>query len=443
MELSIQNATVVTMNPSREVLEGAEVLIEGDRIVKVGHPTRGGKKGLKRTIDARGKVVLPGLIHGHLHACQTLCRNRADGLELLDWLRERIWPYEAAHDPASMRASADLTFLELIRSGATAALDMGTVRHYGAVFESARDCGIRLTGGKAMMDTGQGVPAGLRESTDESLAQSLKLLEQWHGAEHGRLRYAFAPRFVLSCTERLLRDVVEYSARTGARIHTHASENATECDVVREKTGADNVSYFQMLGLLGTQTTLAHCVWLTAQEQRQLADTHTSVCHCPSANLKLASGFAKVPDLLRDGVNVALGADGAPCNNNLDIFIEMRLAALIHKPRSGPATMSARQVLEMATLNGARALGLQDEIGSIEPGKKADLIIVDPDGAHSTPGGSDVISQLVYSARSTDVRDVIVDGRVLMRDRELLTIDEAKVLAAAREHGDRLAAAIA
>jgi cytosine/adenosine deaminase-related metal-dependent hydrolase len=442
MELSIQNATVVTMNAAREVLHGAEVLIEGDRIVKVGAPTRGGRRGVKRVIDASGAIVLPGLIHAHLHACQTLCRNRADGLELLDWLRERIWPFEAAHDAESMRASADVTFLELIRSGATAALDMGTVRHYGAVFESARDCGIRLTGGKAMMDTGQGVPAGLRETTDESLAASLRLLERWHGAEAGRLRYAFAPRFVLSCTERLLREVVSHAEQTGARIHTHASENPTECDVVREKTGADNVTYFHGLGLLGTRTTLAHCVWLTAQEQRQLAETRTNVCHCPSANLKLASGFAKVPDLLRDGINVGLGADGAPCNNNLDIFTEMRLASLIHKPRSGPAMMSAQQVLEMATVNGARALGLEDELGSLEPGKKADLIVVRPDGAHATPAGNDVVSTLVYSARSTDVRDVIVDGRVLMRERELLTMDEASVLRAASEHGDRLAAAI-
>jgi 5-methylthioadenosine/S-adenosylhomocysteine deaminase len=442
MELAIQNATVVTMNASREVLEDAEVLIEGDRIVKAGPASRGGKKFFRKTIDARGRVVLPGLIHAHLHACQTLCRNRADGLELLDWLRERIWPYESAHDQASMRASADLTFLELIRSGATAALDMGTVRHYDAVFESARDCGIRLTGGKAMMDTGQGVPAGLRETTEESMRESLRLIDRWHGTEGGRLRYAFAPRFVLSCTERLLREVVAEAARRDVRIHTHASENATECDVVREKTGFDNVSWFNELGLLGTTTTLAHCVWLTSEEQRQLAETATSICHCPSANLKLASGFAKVPELLREGVNVALGADGAPCNNNLDIFTEMRLAALIHKPRSGPATMSAMQVLEMATLNGARALGLEAELGAIEPGKKADVIIVDPDGAHATPGGADVVSALVYSARASDVCDVIVDGRVLMRNRELLTMDEAKVLCAAREHGDRLAAAI-
>lgn len=443
MELVIQNALVITMNASRDVLHDAEVVIEGDRIVKVGPASRGGKRHFRKVIDARGRLVLPGLIHGHLHACQTLCRNRADGFELLDWLRERIWPFEAAHDVESMRASADLTFLEMIKSGATAALDMGTTRHYDAVFESARDCGIRLTGGKAMMDSGQGVPAGLRESTEDSMKESLRLLEHWHGQENGRLNYAFAPRFVLSCTEGLLRDVAARSKQTGARIHTHASENPTECDVVRGKTGMDNVSYFHHLGLLGKATTLAHCVWLTAAEQRLLLETKTSVCHCPSSNLKLASGYAKVPELLKDGVNVALGADGAPCTNNLDIFVEMRLAALIHKPRYGPTSMSAQSVLEMATLGGARAMGLEAEVGSIAPGMRADLITVELQGAHATPNGDDPVAALVYSGRSEDVRDVLVDGRVLMRERELQTLDEAAVLDAARRHGDRLARAIA
>lgn len=443
MELVIQNAIVITMNASRDVLHGAEVVVEDDRIVKVGAPTRGGKRGFRKVIDAHGRLLLPGLIHGHLHACQTLCRNRADGYELLDWLRERIWPFEAAHDAQSMRASADLTFLELIKSGATAALDMGTTRHYDSVFESARDCGIRLTGGKAMMDSGQGVPAALRESTESSLEESMRLLERWHGQENDRLRYAFAPRFVLSCTEGLLKEVAARSKETGARIHTHASENPTECDVVRSKTGMDNVSYFHHLGLLGEATTLAHCVWLTAQEQRLLRETQTRVCHCPSSNLKLASGYAKIPELLADGISIGLGADGAPCANNLDIFTEMRLAALIHKPRSGPTAMSGMQVLELATLGGARALGLEAEIGSIEPGKRADLITVELGGAHATPNGDDPVSTLVYAGRSGDVRDVLVDGRVLMRERELLTLDEDAVLDAARQHGDRLAQVLA
>lgn len=440
MDLVIGNATVITMNASREVLRDAEVVIQGNRIARVGPARKGRKSGVRRFIDARGQVVLPGLIHSHLHACQTLCRNHADGLELLDWLRERIWPFEAAHDAQSLRASADVTFLECIRSGATSVLDMGTVRHYDSVFESARDSGIRLVGGKCMMDAGQGVPVGLRETTEGSLADSLRLIDTWHGQENGRLRYALAPRFVLSCTEELLKKVAVMAKERGVRIHTHASENATECDVVRQKTGMDNVAYFNHLGMLGTQTTLAHCVWLTAEEQKILRETQTRVAHCPSANFKLASGTAKVPELLKQGITVGLGADGAPCNNNLDIFVELRLAALIHLPRTGPTSLSAMQALELATLNGAKALGLEDEIGVLKEGAKADVITVDLSSVHSTPRSDDPVATLVYSAQSRDVRDVVVDGQVLMRDRRLMTMDEAAILEAGRSNSARLLA---
>ncbi len=440
MDLVITNATVVTMNASREVLRDAEIVIQDNRLAKVGPISRTAKRGVRRVIDVKGRVVIPGLIHGHLHACQTLCRNHADGLELLEWLRERIWPFEASHSAESMRASADLTFYELIRSGATAALDMGSVNHYGSVFESAKQSGLRLVGGKCMMDAGQGVPARLRESTAGSIAHSLELLEQWHGAENDRLRYAFAPRFVLSCTEALLREVGMLATSKGVRIHTHASENPTECDVVREKTGFDNVVYFGNVGLLGPHTTLAHCVWLTAEEQKLIRETKTCLCHCPSANLKLASGVAKVPELLEQNITIALGADGAACNNNLDAWVEMRLAALLHKPRTGPTSMSAMTVLEMATLNGARALGQENDIGSLEPGKKADLAVVDLSDARSTPNANDVVSTLVYSGQSSAVRDVFIDGRQVMRNREVLTLREADVLAAAKTHASRMLA---
>lgn len=440
MDLVIGNATVITMNESRQVLRDAEVVMRDDRIIKVGPPKRGMGGSPRRFIDAKGQVVLPGLIHSHLHACQTLCRNNADGLELLDWLRDRIWPFEASHDAQSLRASADVTFLECIRSGATSVLDMGTVRHYDSVFESARDAGIRLVGGKCMMDAGQGVPAGLRETTEGSLAESIRLIEKWHGQENGRLRYALAPRFVLSCTEKLLREVQSIASSRGVRIHTHASENPTECDVVREKTGMDNVSYFHHLGMLGPHTTLAHCVWLTAEEQRLLRETQTRVAHCPSANFKLASGTAKVPELLKQGITIGLGADGAPCNNNLDIFVELRLAALIHLPRTGPTSLPAMQVLELATLNGAKALGLEGEIGVLKEGAKADVIRVDLSTAHATPNSNDPVATLVYSGQSQDVRDVIVDGQVLMRDRRLRTLDEVAIRRSAQAHSERLVA---
>ncbi|KFA93605.1 5'-deoxyadenosine deaminase [Archangium violaceum] len=441
MDLLLTNGTVVTMNREREVLAEADVLIQDGRIARVGRNIRTRGAGL-RVLDVSGKVVLPGLIHGHLHACQTLFRNRADGLELLDWLRERIWPFEAAHDADSMRASADLTFAELIRSGATAALDMGSVRHYDAVFESARDCGFRLTGGKAMMDAPD-VPGGLHESTEASLAESLALLERWHGTHGDRLRYAFAPRFVLSCTEKLMREVGRLAREKGVRIHTHASENRSEVQAVRDLTGRDNVAWFHELGLTGPHVTLAHCVWLSEAEQKVLRDTRTVVCHCPGSNLKLASGFAPVPELLDAGVTVCLGADGAPCNNNLDMFMEMRLAALLHKPRVGPRSMPPERVLEMATLGGARAIGMEAELGSLEEGKRADITVVDLSGLHATPADPrDVLSPLVYAARSTDVVHVLIDGKPVLKDRALLTLDAASVASNARQHSARVTARV-
>ena len=428
------------MNSRRDVLRGSDVLVHDGKIQAVGKVSRG--RNALRVLDAQGCAVIPGLIHGHLHACQTLFRNQAEGLALLDWLKRRIWPLEAAHTFASMRASADLTFAELIRSGATAALDMGSVHHYDAVFESARDCGFRLTGGKAMMDVGKGVPRGLRENRRDSISESLRLLKTWHGAEKGRLRYAFAPRFALSCSKALLKEVSRLALEFGVGIHTHASENPTECTVVRQEVGLDNVDYFHRLGLSGPHVTLAHCVWLTPKEQRLLRETRTVVCHCPSSNLKLASGLAKVPELLADGVTVALGADGAPCNNNLDLFLEMRLAALIHKPRTGAHSMTPLQVLEMATLHGAQAIGQGQQLGSIEVGKGADLTVVELNGLHAQPSGGDVVAQLVYSAHSRDVRDVIIAGRWVLRNRELLTIDEAAVRKRAQRHAAKISATV-
>jgi cytosine/adenosine deaminase-related metal-dependent hydrolase len=440
LDLLIADGTVVTMNPAREVLLGSDVLVQGGRIAQVGRRLSRGK-GALRVLDATHHAVLPGFVHGHLHVCQTLFRNQADGLALLEWLRERIWPLEAAHDERSMRASADLAFAELIKGGSTAALDMGTVRHTDVIFESARDCGFRLTGGKAMMDLGEGLPAPLRESAAESMAESLRLIKSWHQTQGGRLRYALAPRFALSCSQELLRAVASESRQVSVRIHTHASENASECEAVRLRTGRENVDYLHWLGLTGPEVTLAHCVWLTHGERGVLRDTQTRVCHCPSSNLKLASGLAQIPEMIGDGVQVALGADGAACNNNLDMFMEMRLAALIHKPRVGPASMSPLQVLEMATLGGARALGLEAEIGSIEVGKRADLAIVSLDGAHAQPSSPDVAGQLVYSGRSADVRHVLIDGQMVMSQRQLLTLDEEAVTAKARREAQRLGSA--
>ncbi len=438
MDLLIANGTVVTMNAARDVLRGTDILVRDGRIDRIGPHLAIGAHA-RRTIDATGKLVLPGFIQAHIHLCQALFRNQADGLELLDWLRERIWPLEAAHDPKSIRASARLGIAELLLGGTTAIQDMGTVHDTDVIFEVAQETGVRLTGGKAMMDAGQGVPARLRESAEASLSESTRLCKRWHGTLDGRLRYAYAPRFALSCSEGLLRETAKEARHQKARLHTHASENAHETQTVREKTGHDNVEYLHRVGISGPDVSVAHGIWLAAREPRLLAESGTHVVHCPSANLKLASGIAKVPELLQAGVSMAIGADGAACNNTLDVFQEMRLAALLQMTRLGPRAIEPLQVVELATIGGARALGLEAERGSLETGRRADVCILDISGPHALPHAPDAYSQIVYSARSSDVRYVLVGGEVLVSDGQLTTVDVEAVTAEAAEQWRRLA----
>jgi cytosine/adenosine deaminase-related metal-dependent hydrolase len=431
--LLVTGGTVVTMDGARRVVDG-DVLVNDGRIVAVGSGLTGA-----RTLDASGCIVLPGLIQAHIHVCQTLCRGSADDLPLLEWLRERVWPYEAALDEKSMRACARLAAAELLLGGTTAILDMGTVHETDDLVDALGATGLRATCGKAMMDVGDTVPARMRETTRRSLDESDDLRARWSGKFDGRIQWAYAPRFVLSCTEELLREVGARVA-AGARLHTHASEQLPEIEVVRRERGMDNIAYFDKLGLSGPRATLAHCVHPTTDERRLLAARGTNVTHCPSSNLKLGSGIAPIPEMLAEGIHVALGADGAPCNNNLDGFVELRLAALLHKHRVGPAGMTALQALELATLGGARALGLESELGSLEPGKRADLIVLDPHAPHATPM-RDPVSTVVYAARSTDVRHVLVDGRVLVRDGELTAetgLDPGEVVASARVEATRV-----
>jgi cytosine/adenosine deaminase-related metal-dependent hydrolase len=432
----LRGGTVVTMDARRSVVRG-DVLVEGDRIARIGRGFEAPRGA--QVIECAGRAVIPGLVQAHVHLCQVLFRNHADGLELLDWLSQRIWPYEAAHDARSTSFSARLGIAELLLGGTTAILDMATVRHTEAVLRAAEESGIRYTGGKCLMDAAAGP---LREQTAPALREATLLGRKWHGAANGRIRWALCPRFVLSCTERLLGEVRKLSELHGWLVHTHASESRAEVALVRKRTGEGNVDHFDALGLCGPRTVLAHCVHVTDREMRTMARTGTTAVHCPGANLKLASGVARVPELLAAGVNVALGGDGAPCNNTLDAFHEMRLAATLHLPRKGPRAMPAEEVLAMATIHGARALGLQDQIGSIECGKKADLAVVDLSAPHCQPAGSDPHATLVYCSRASDVTDVLVGGRALVRARRLLTLDAAKLAAAAPAEARRVLARV-
>jgi 5-methylthioadenosine/S-adenosylhomocysteine deaminase len=423
------------MNTKREVTKG-DLLIEDNLIRKIGQITETADK----IIDATGKIIIPGLIQTHIHLCQSLFRGQADDLELLDWLRQKIWPLEGAHDAESNYYSAMLGCGEMFKGGTTAIIDMETVNFTHEAITAIKENGMRAITGKVMMDYGEGVPETLLEDTDESIQESVDLLECWHNAENGRIKYGFAPRFVVSCTERLLQEVGKLARQYGAMIHSHASENRGEIQLVEADRGMRNIIYLEKIGLTGPDLILAHCIWLNEEELDILARTGTKVAHCPSSNLKLASGIAKIPAMIAKGIHVSIGADGAPCNNNLDQFVEMRTGALIQKPIHGPTSMPAPLVFELATLGGAKAMGLEDQIGSLEIGKKADLAIIDLDNLHTSPTETvDVYSQLVYQVKSSDVITTIVDGKVVMEDRKLITIDEADVRKKCNEAIGRIA----
>ncbi|MEN6326832.1 MAG: 5'-deoxyadenosine deaminase [Syntrophomonas sp.] len=424
MSILIKNGTIVTMNAQRDVIQG-DILIEDDRISQIG--TINGAEA-EHIIDARDMLVIPGLIQAHIHLCQVLFRGMADDMELLDWLRLRIWPLESSHDADSLYYSALLGCCELLRGGTTSVIDMATVRHSNSVFEAVSRAGIRYMGGKCLMDCGTGVPPVMIDNRDKALEESLDLIKRWQGQEQGRIKYTFCPRFVVSCSEPLLRDVARLSGQYNIPVHTHASENLGEVELVKKERGLPNVKYLDSLGFCNEKLILAHCVHLDEEEMRILAANHCNIVHCPSANLKLASGIAPIPPLLGLGASISLGADGAPCNNNLNMFMEMRLAALIHKPSHGPVSMPALQVFEMATLGGARAMGMEAEIGSLEVGKKADLAVINLDNWHSRPlGTAGVYTQLVYQTQAADVYATIVDGRLLMLNGRILSLDTDEV----------------
>jgi 5-methylthioadenosine/S-adenosylhomocysteine deaminase len=428
MSLLIRGGVVLTMNDRFDVVEGGVSIADG-RIAAIG-PDIAGRH--DRVIDASGGYVLPGLIQTHIHLCQTLFRGYADDLPLMDWLRTRVWPMEAAHTPATLRAATRLATTELLASGTTTVLTMETVHDTDVVFEAVAESGLRATIGKCMMDFDAQVPKRLQEETQSSIDESVAIRARWEGAANGRLHAAFAPRFAVSCSRQLLEAVASLSVADRALVHTHASESRDEIAIVKKISGGmTNLEYLASTHLASPNLCAAHCVWVDDREIELLADHDIKVLHCPGSNLKLGSGIAPVPEMRTRGVTVSLGADGAACNNRLDMFEEMRLAAILQAMRKQPGVLSARDVLWMATRAGARTLGLESDIGSLEVGKKADLIVVDRDRPHLAPG-PDPYSTLVYAVRGSDVRTTIVDGEVLVDDFLPLRVDRAEIAVEAR-----------
>jgi 5-methylthioadenosine/S-adenosylhomocysteine deaminase len=424
------------MNDALDVVEGA-VSIRDGRIASVGVEPEGAHD---TVIDAGGDYLLPGFIQTHVHLCQTLFRGYADDLPLLEWLRRCVWPMEAAHTPETLRSATRLGAAELLLTGTTTALTMETVHDTDVVFDALQAMGLRAIVGKCMMDSDREVPKRLQEKTRESIDESLALRRRWDGKAGGRLHAAFAPRFAVSCSRELLEAVADLSARERVIVHTHASENRDEVEVVRRISGGlSNLEYLADTGLATPRLCAAHCVWVSDAEQALLADRGVKVLHCPGSNLKLGSGIAPVTEMRQRGISVSFGADGAACNNRLDMFDEMRLAATLQAVRLRPGALTARDAVWMATREGARAVGLEAEVGSIERGKRADLILIERAQPHVAPD-PDPWSTLVYAARGTDVRLTMVDGEILVRDSALIQHDSAAISSDARQAARRLAA---
>lgn len=428
--LLIAGALVVTGDPEGRTGR-LDILVEDGVIVRMaqGLSTRG----IDDVVDAAAYVAMPGLVQAHVHVCQTLFRNQADDLERLSWLQQRIWPMEAALEADDMRAAARLGIAELLLGGTTAILDQGSVHHTDVLFEEALRLGIRYTGGKTVMDQGHGFAQRLRESTALALSASEALSARWHKHRSGRLNYAYAPRFALTTSPEALVGCAARARRDGALLQTSAAESTEEAAQLRTRHGAAYVEYLATIGFLGPDVVLAHGIWLNAAEQQRIKKHAVSLVHCPSSNLKLASGIARIEALHNLGINIALGADGAACNNNLDGFVEMRLAALVHKVQGGPAAIGAREAFYMATRGGALAMG-HAQGGMLAEGMQADVVLLDLNKPHAWPEAGDPVGRLVYAAKSSDVEMVFVQGQACVRGKKLVHGREASILEDASRH---------
>jgi cytosine/adenosine deaminase-related metal-dependent hydrolase len=421
---------IVTVNKDQQILKNIAIEINENKfssfipVEKIDRSEYNGK-----IYDYSELTLVPGFVQTHVHLCQTLFRGLADDLQLLDWLQQKIFPFENAHNKNSLRISARLSINELILGGTTTVLDMGTLRHQEVVFEEMINSGIRGFSGKCLIDRNELFPR-FKSSTKDEINNMQDLADTFHSVEDGRIKYGFAPRFVLSCSEGLLKETkFMMNDFPGSVYHTHSSENKDEIKAVRKEHDKENIDYFNSIDVLDDHTILAHCIHVSEQEKQILKDQNVRIAHCPSANLKLGSGIASIPDYLKRGISVSLGADGASCNNNLSAFTEMRLAALIQKPLHGADVMDAQTVFNLATIEGAKALHLEDEVGSIEIGKQADLVLLDLNRHNNSVSDDDelVYSNIVYSSGTDNVKSVMINGKWVVEEGKSFINDRSSL----------------
>jgi len=425
--ICVDNQDSILTNTALEIYDGIiNSFIPTDKIQKDNYD---------EVYEAKNLTLIPGFIQTHVHLSQTLFRCLAEDLPLLDWLRLKIFPFENAHNETSLKVTAQLSINELLMGGTTTFLDMGTLRYGEVVLSEMITSGIRGFSGKCLIDINDLYP-DFKSTAKKEISDIINLAKTFHNSANGRIKYSFSPRFVLSCSAELLKETKEIMKDfSGSVYHTHSSESVDEINEVRKRFNKENVEYLNSIGVLDDHTVLAHCVHTSDSERKMLKDRNTKIAHCPSANMKLASGVAPIPQYLKEGISVTFGADGAPCNNNLSIFNEMRLASLIQKPILGAGVMDAKTLFRMATIEGAKALHLQEEVGSIEIGKKADLVLIDLDSYSNSYSDSDdsVYSDIVFSSTTENVKGVMVDGKWLVKNRESLVYDQQEVVINGKE----------
>ena len=436
-DLIVAGGTIVTMDGTRRVIEDGAVAVSGGRVVAVGPRAEVERRfAARETIDAAGRVVMPGLINGHTHVPMSLFRGIADDLDLNEWLTKFIFPAEAKNVTEEfVRAGTRLGLAEMIRGGTTTYCDMYYFED--AIAEETARAGVRAVLGETVID----FPVPDNKTWAEAMAYSARYVAKWRG--HKLITAAVAPHAPYTVSEEHLREVREFSRKTGAPVVIHVAETRKEVEDVTRDHGASPVNYLARINFLTPRVIAAHVVHATAAEIGLLKGAGVGVVHNPQSNMKLASGVAPVPAYLRSDVALGLGTDGAASNNDLSMWEAMDYAAKLHKlTTNDPKVVSAIEALEMATIRGARALHLETETGSLEVGKRADLIVVDFDAPHQTPAYN-VYSHLVYATKASDVRHVVVEGRVLLRDRRLLTLDEEAIKREARAWGERVRRSLA
>ncbi|MGC1688025.1 MAG: amidohydrolase [Candidatus Acidiferrales bacterium] len=437
VDLLVLGGTVVTMDSGKRVIEDGAVAIRGDAIVSVGPRQEvESRYDAARTINAQGKIVMPGLINSHAHAAMSLFRGLADDLSLDDWLRIFIFPAEARNVTEDFAAwGTKLSLLEMLRGGITTYADMYYFED--AVARVTKEAGMRGVLGETIID----FPAPDNKTLDQAYSYTQKFLDHWKSDP--LIVAAVAPHSIYTCSEKTLEDSAALARKNTAPILIHIAEAPFELEQSREKHGLTPVAYLGRIGVLGPDVLGAHCIAVNSADIAMLAHFGVGCSHNPSSNMKTAAGVMPVIEMLAAGVPVGLATDGAASNNNQDLFEEMDLAAKLQKiSRMDPRALPAAQVVELATIGGARALHLEKRIGSLEAGKQADLIIIDTIAPHATPMYN-VYSELVFALKATDVRTVLIAGRVIMDERKMLTLNEDEILQKAREYQKRIAASLA